>query len=85
MDEDRIAEAVGPRIRITDVKEWLMDNGYRTSNASKFCYKYSADSVESTSVARFYTFDIRNFMSGQYLEDFRRESYLTADNMAAEK
>lgn len=74
-----------PRIRITDVKEWLMDNGYRTSNASKFCYKYSADSVESTSVARFYTFDIRNFMSGQYLEDFRREACLTADNMAAEK
>ncbi len=68
------------KIRITDVKEWLMDNGYRTRNASKFYYKFEADYEPQTSTERFYTFSAKDFMSYAELEEFRKEGWMNPDN-----
>ena len=68
------------KIRITDVKEWLMDNGYRTRNASKFYYKFEADYESQTSTERFYTFAAKDFMSYAELEEFRKEGWMNPDN-----
>ena len=68
------------KIRITDVKEWLMDNGYRTRNASKFYYKFEADYESQTSTERFYTFSAKDFMSFAELEEFRKEGWMNPDN-----
>ena len=68
------------KIRITDVKEWLMDNGYRTRNASKFYYKFEADYESQTSTERFYTFSAKDFMSYAELEEFRKEGWMNPDN-----
>ena len=68
------------KIRITDVKEWLMDNGYRTRNASKFYYKFEADYESQTSTERFYTFSAKDFMSYAELEEFRNEGWMNPDN-----
>lgn len=68
------------KIRITDVKEWLMDNGYRTRNASKFYYKFEADFEPQTSTERFYTFSAKDFMSYAELEEFRKEGWMNPDN-----
>ena len=68
------------KIRITDVKEWLMDNGYRTGNASKFYYKFEADYEPQTSTERFYTFSAKDFMSYAELEEFRKEGWMNPDN-----
>lgn len=68
------------KIRITDVKEWLMDNGYRTRNASKFYYKFEADYESQTSTERFYTFSAKDFMSFAELEEFRKEGWMNPHN-----
>lgn len=68
------------KIRITDIKEWLMDNGYRTGNASKFCYKFAADYESQTSTERFYTFSAKDFMSFAELEEFRKEGWKNPHN-----
>ena len=68
------------KIRITDVKEWLMDNGYRTRNASKFYYKFEADYESQTSTERFYTFAAKDFMSYAELEEFRKEGWMNPDH-----
>lgn len=68
------------KIRITDVKEWLMDNGYRTGNSSKFYYKFEADYESQTSTERFYTFSAKDFMSYAELEEFRKEGWKNPHN-----
>lgn len=68
------------KIRITDIKEWLMDNGYRTGNASKFYYKFAADYESQTSTERFYTFSAKDFMSYAELEEFRKEGWKNPHN-----
>lgn len=68
------------KIRITDIKEWLMDNGYRTGNASKFYYKFAADYESKTSTERFYTFSAKDFMSFAELEEFRKEGWKNPHN-----
>lgn len=57
-----------------------MDNGYRTGNASKFCYKFAADYESQTSTERFYTFSAKDFMSYAELEEFRKECWMNPDN-----
>lgn len=67
-------------IYLSDVKEWLMDNGYRTKNASKFYYKMKADYEPQTSTERYYTFFAKDFMSHADLEEFRKEGWVNPDN-----
>lgn len=74
------------KIRITDVKEWLMDNGYRTGNPTNIIYRFTPESSLTTQKGvRCYTFKIRDFLSAEELDEFYQQGCIVSDNVAIEK
>lgn len=73
-------------VTLIAVKEWLMDNGYRTGNPTNINYRFTLESSLTTQKGvRCYTFKIRDFLSAEELDEFYRQGCIVSDNVAIEK
>jgi len=73
-------------VTLIAVKEWLMDNGYRTGNPTNIIYRFTTESSLTTQKGvRCYTFKIRDFLSAEELDEFYRQGCIVSDNVAIEK
>lgn len=73
-------------VTLIAVKEWLMDNGYRTGNPTNINYRFTPESSLTTQKGvRCYTFKIRDFLSAEELDEFYRQGCIVSDNVAIEK
>lgn len=73
-------------VSLMAVKEWLMDNGYRTGNPTNITYKFREESsLSQEKNVRCYHFRIRDFLSAEELETFYKQGCIVSDNLIVEK